>query len=66
MDLNTNDLTPAPWPVLATHCPKGLLVGFAATQRPLDADIAKILQDNLWDLYIEDDAQSAAEAHPQR
>lgn len=30
MDLNTNDLNPAPWPALATHCPPGLLVGFAA------------------------------------
>ena len=60
MDLNTNDLTPAPRPVLATHCPPGLLVEFAATQRPLDADIAKILHDNLWDLYVEDGAQPAA------
>lgn len=27
---STNDLTPAPWPVLALHCPPELLVGFAA------------------------------------
>lgn len=44
----------------------GRACALAAQQQPLDADIAKILQDNLWGLYIEDGAQPAAEANPQR
>jgi hypothetical protein len=35
MDLNTNDLTPAPWPVLASHCSPQVLLGVSAMPGPL-------------------------------
>lgn len=35
MELNSNDLTPAPWPVLASHCSPQVLLGVGAMPGPL-------------------------------
>lgn len=43
----------------ARQCVRDACAAILARQQPLDADIAKILHDNLWDLYIEDGAQPA-------
>lgn len=36
-----------------------VLAKLAADQRPMDADIEVIVFDNLWGLYVEDDAPAA-------
>lgn len=35
LELNTNDLTPAPWPVLASHCSPQVLLGVGAMPGPI-------------------------------